>query len=96
MKKFLTLALAAAMFVMPLAACDATSAEESAQAQSNGTFVVGFDAEFPPMGFIADDGSYTGFDLDIATSAYCLGFQGPGARFRQHRLYLERFHHQRP
>ncbi len=66
MKKFLTLALAAAMFVMPLAACDATSAEESAQAQSNGTFVVGFDAEFPPMGFIADDGSYTGFDLDLA------------------------------
>ncbi len=30
------------------------------------TFTVGFDAEFPPFGFIADDGSYDGFDLAIA------------------------------
>lgn len=29
-------------------------------------FVVGFDAEFPPFGFIADDGSYDGFDLALA------------------------------
>lgn len=29
-------------------------------------FVVGFDSEFPPMGFVADDGSYTGFDLELA------------------------------
>lgn len=30
------------------------------------TFTVGFDAEFPPFGFIADDGSYDGFDLALA------------------------------
>ncbi len=30
------------------------------------TFTVGFDAEFPPFGFIADDGSYDGFDLAVA------------------------------
>ena len=65
MKKLLTLALAASMLVMPLAACDAADAEGSAAA-TNGKFVVGFDAEFPPMGFIAEDGSYTGFDLDLA------------------------------
>ena len=53
------------MLVMPLAACDAADAEGSAAA-TNGKFVVGFDAEFPPMGFIAEDGSYTGFDLDLA------------------------------
>ena len=65
MKKLLTMALAASMLVMPLAACDAADAEGSAAA-TNGKFVVGFDAEFPPMGFIAEDGSYTGFDLDLA------------------------------
>lgn len=30
------------------------------------TFTVGFDAGFPPMGYTADDGSYVGFDLDLA------------------------------
>ncbi len=59
------MALAASMLVMPLAACDAADAEGSAAA-TNGKFVVGFDAEFPPMGFIAEDGSYTGFDLELA------------------------------
>jgi polar amino acid transport system substrate-binding protein len=29
-------------------------------------FVVGFDSAYPPYGYIADDGSYTGFDLDLA------------------------------
>lgn len=28
--------------------------------------MVGFDADLPPMGFKAEDGSYTGFDLDLA------------------------------
>ena len=32
----------------------------------NGTFTVGFDQNFPPMGFVGDDGEYTGFDLDLA------------------------------
>ena len=27
---------------------------------------VGFDAEFPPYGFMGDDGEYTGFDLEFA------------------------------
>ncbi len=45
------------------------SAEESssqAEGEAKGTFTVGFDADLPPMGFKADDGSYTGFDLDLA------------------------------
>ena len=29
-------------------------------------FVVGFDAEYPPYGYITEDGTYAGFDLDIA------------------------------
>ncbi len=30
------------------------------------TFTVGFDANFPPYGFKAADGTYTGFDLELA------------------------------
>ena len=30
------------------------------------TFTVGFDQDFPPMGFVGDDGEYTGFDLELA------------------------------
>ncbi len=30
------------------------------------TFTVGFDAGFPPYGYIGDDGEYTGFDLELA------------------------------
>ena len=35
-------------------------------ANDNSTFIVGFDAEFPPYGYQDDDGNYTGFDLDLA------------------------------
>ncbi len=38
---------------------------DSASADDD-TFVVGFDAEFPPYGYKADNGSYVGFDLDLA------------------------------
>lgn len=33
------------------------------------TFTVGFDQDFPPMGFVGDDGEYTGFDLELAKEA---------------------------
>ena len=38
----------------------------NATANDNSTFIVGFDAEFPPYGFKDANGSYTGFDLDLA------------------------------
>jgi len=44
-------------------------AGEKAEAKvkgSNGSFNVGFDQEFPPMGFVGEDGSYTGYDLELA------------------------------
>lgn len=45
----------------------AAGSETSAEAQaSGGTLIVGFDQEFPPMGFMGDDGQYTGFDLELA------------------------------
>ena len=76
MKKLWTLALAAVM-VLSLAACgskndtaDETQNDgQTAQDTSGGEtqkLIVGFDAEFPPFGFIAADGSYDGFDLAMA------------------------------
>ena len=35
-------------------------------ANDESTFIVGFDAEFPPYGYKDDSGNYTGFDLDLA------------------------------
>lgn len=44
----------------------AASSGMSSDAETSGTFTVGFDSEFPPMGFVGDDGEYTGFDLALA------------------------------
>lgn len=33
------------------------------------TFIVGFDQNLPPMGFVGDDGEFTGFDLELAEEA---------------------------
>ena len=35
-------------------------------ANDENTFIVGFDAEFPPYGYKDDSGNYVGFDLDLA------------------------------
>ena len=44
-----------------------TTAEAADEAGTEGgTFTVGFDQDFPPMGFVGDNGEYTGFDLDLA------------------------------
>lgn len=39
---------------------------EFAAKEKGDTFTVGFDQDFPPMGFVGDDGEYTGFDLEVA------------------------------
>lgn len=41
-------------------------ASGDASANDESTFIVGFDAEFPPYGYKDDSGNYTGFDLDLA------------------------------
>lgn len=51
------------------AASGSTSSTAAASASGSAertTFTVGFDAEYPPYGYKADDGSYVGFDLDLA------------------------------
>lgn len=41
-------------------------AEGTDKTSEGGTFTVGFDQDFPPMGFVGEDGEYTGFDLELA------------------------------
>jgi polar amino acid ABC transporter len=36
---------------------------------NDGKLTVGFDKNFPPMGFVGSDGEFTGFDLDLAKEA---------------------------
>ena len=49
----------------------ASKADETTTAASENktTFTVGFDQDFPPMGFVGDDGEFTGFDLELAAEA---------------------------
>ena len=48
------------------AAGDTAAAAEGTVKTPSGKFTVGFDQEFPPMGFVGDDGQFTGFDLELA------------------------------
>ena len=81
MKKILTIVLTLCLLVTALAGCGSTApaasdptaapaeapAEAAAEpAAAGGKLIVGFDAEFPPFGYIAEDGSYDGFDLAMA------------------------------
>ena len=73
MKKKLALILAGtAMAAMVLAGCgdkNNASGEDVKTAESvedKKTFTVGFDAEYPPYGYMDENGEYTGFDLELA------------------------------
>lgn len=51
-------------------AATATAASTTAEAADDSANItkltVGFDQEYPPYGFVGDDGQFTGFDLDLA------------------------------
>ena len=69
-------AVAACLVASALAGCgggnsgssgSSSSSQTSSDAGANiTTLTVGFDSAYPPYGFVGDDGSYTGFDLDLA------------------------------
>lgn len=70
-KKILTglsFALIACLSVVLVAGCSGGSdnAGTDANGEERTTFTVGFDQDFPPYGYVGDDGEYTGFDLDLA------------------------------
>ena len=59
LKKKLLCGLAAiGMMATMFTGCSSESADDS--------FVVGFDAEYPPYGYMDENGDYTGFDLELA------------------------------
>lgn len=77
MKKLIATILMAGM-VVSMAACgtektgdaktDASANENGTEAAAGGdTFTVGFDQDFPPFGYVGDDGEFTGFDIEMAT-----------------------------
>lgn len=45
---------------------DAASDDEQLEPTEGMDFIVGFDQEYPPYGYVGDDGEYTGLDLDLA------------------------------
>ena len=57
-RRWLVCALAAVMTAGMLTGCGSKSNDK--------TFTVGFDAEYPPYGYMDDNGDYTGFDLELA------------------------------
>lgn len=67
MKKFFALAVSAVMAAGLLMGCQkGGDAQTSADSGDRKTFTVGFDAEFPPYGYMDENGDYTGFDLELA------------------------------
>jgi len=82
MKKALALLLCSVMSMALLTGCgsdgaaetnadaeetaDNTAGSEEVASGERTTFTVGFDAEYPPYGYMDDNGEYTGFDLELA------------------------------
>lgn len=75
-KKTIEAALLSLMAISVLAGCGKKEAEKEAKTEAvatektttaeAGKLVVGFDAEYPPYGYMDNDGEYTGFDLELA------------------------------
>ena len=73
MKKKLAVLLAASLAVlMVMTGCGSNGDAEKdnggdkQQETEKKTFTVGFDAEYPPYGYMDENGEYTGFDLELA------------------------------
>ena len=73
MKKWM-LVLVSLMTALFLVACGKNSSETSgdnwSKYESNKSITIGFDSTFVPMGFAQKDGSYAGFDIDLATAVF--------------------------
>lgn len=61
-KTLFALMLAAVLLILPMQSLFCFAEDNN----DDTTFVVGFDAEFPPYGYKDDNGEYVGFDLDLA------------------------------
>ncbi|MEG2377474.1 MAG: amino acid ABC transporter substrate-binding protein [Clostridia bacterium] len=82
MRRFFAALVAVAMMATLFASCGGAPAVEKTadigtavaddslkKVQDKGTFVLGFDENFPPMGY-KEGGQYTGFDIQVATELF--------------------------
>lgn len=72
MKKWMAVLTAAVLSTAALAGCGENknqSTNANTGDQTAETLTVGFDQNFPPMGFVGEDGEFTGFDLELAAEA---------------------------
>lgn len=60
------IAVVLSLSIFALAGCATSHDGSGSDTNGQKTFTVGFDPNFPPYGYKADDGSYTGLDLDLA------------------------------
>ena len=65
-KNYLALLGVMVLTVGMFAGCGEKEAAGNVENGDDNTFVVGFDASFPPYGYRDDNGEYVGFDLDLA------------------------------
>lgn len=69
MKKIIALILLVGM-VVSMTACGDKTKDTASNTQSDTTkketLTVGFDQDFPPFGYVGDDGEFTGFDIEMA------------------------------
>ena len=63
-KRLVTAILMMALLLGPIVSMQTPA--RAADGEDDNTFIVGFDAEFPPYGYKDDNGEYVGFDLDLA------------------------------
>lgn len=70
MKKIISSLIVLSLVIVSLFGCVSVNVNTAPSGSSDGEmkkFIVGFDAEYPPFGYLAEDGSdYVGFDLDLA------------------------------
>ena len=63
-KKLLSILMATVVMAGIFTGCGDKEAKEEAKPAKE-KFVLGFDQEFPPMGFVGEDGEFTGFDIEL-------------------------------
>lgn len=76
-RKVISVLIAAGMMISLFSGCGSKDSAADAPAETKKesqeeakgektTFTVGFDAEYPPYGYMDENGEYTGFDLELA------------------------------
>ena len=63
MKKLIALAMVLAMTLLCFAGCG--SQDSTDKTDETKTFIMGIDPEYPPFSSMAEDGSFTGFDVEV-------------------------------